>query len=70
MSTTQYYPTDLTEAQWILLLALLPERKWRPGGPGRPPCDLRQVLNGIWYLVKTGGQWRRLPREFGKWKTV
>lgn len=47
MSTTQYYPTDLTEAQGTLLLALLPARKWRPGGPGRPPCDLRQVLNGI-----------------------
>jgi putative transposase len=62
MSTTRYSPTDLTEA----LLALLPARKWRPGGPGRPPCDLRQVLNGIWYLLKTGCQGRMLPREFGK----
>jgi len=70
MSTTPYYPTDLTEAQWTLLLALLPARKWRPGRPGRPPCDLRQVLNGIWYLLKTGCQWRMLPREFGKWNTV
>jgi putative transposase len=70
MSTTQYYPTDLTEAQWTLLLALLPARKWHPGGPGRPPCDRRQVLNGIWYLLKTGGQGRRLPREFGKGNTV
>jgi hypothetical protein len=34
MSTTRYYPTDLTEAQWTLLLALLPARKWRVGGPG------------------------------------
>jgi len=70
MSTTQYYPTDLTEAQWTLLLALLPARKWRPGGPGRPPCDLRGVLNGLWSLLKTGCQWRMLPREFGKWNTV
>jgi transposase len=52
MSTTPYYSTDLTEAQWTLLLALLPARKWRPGGPGRPPCDLRQVLNGIFYLLE------------------
>src|SRR5918912_63922 len=37
MSTTRHYPTDLTEAQWALLLTLLPARKWRPGGPGRPP---------------------------------
>src|SRR4029450_10551898 len=65
-----YYPTDLTEAQWTLLLGLLPARKWGPGGPGRPPCDLRQVLNGIWDLLKTGCQWRILPREFGKWNTV
>jgi len=40
MSTTRYYPTDLTEGQWQLLLALLPARKWHSGGPGRPPYDL------------------------------
>src|SRR5262245_21417309 len=70
MSTTRYYSTDLTEAQWILLLPLLPVRKWRPGGPGRPPCDLRGVSNGILYLLKTGCQWRMLPGEFGKWNTL
>lgn len=70
MSTTPYYPTDLTEAQWTLLFTLLPVRKWRPGLPGRPPCDLRQVLNGIFYLLKTGCQWRMVPREFGKWNTI
>ena len=70
MSTTRYYSTDLTEAQWALLLPLLPARKWRPGGPGRPPCDLRQVLNGILSLLKTGCQWRMLPWEFGKWNTI
>jgi len=70
MSTTRYYPTDVTEAQWALLRALLPARKWRPGGPGRPPCDVRRVLNGILYLLKTGCQWRMLPWEFGKWNTI
>jgi len=70
MSTTHYYPTDVTETQWTLLLTLLPARKWRAGGPGRPPCDLRQVLNGILSLLKTGCQWRMVPREFGKWNTV
>ena len=70
MSTTPHYPTDLTETQWTLLLALLPSRKWYPGGPGRPPCDLRQVLNGIFYLLKTGCQWHRVAREFGKWNTL
>jgi putative transposase len=70
MSTTRYYSTDLTEEQWELLRALLPARKWRPGGPGRPPYDLRGVINGIVYLLKTGCQWRMLPREFGKWTTI
>jgi putative transposase len=70
MSTTRYYPTDLTEEQWALLRALLPARKWRPGGPGRPPYDWRCVINGIFYLLKTGCQWRMLPREFGKWSTI
>jgi transposase len=51
MSTTRYYPTDLTEEQWALLVALLPARKWRPGGPGRPPCDVRRILNGMLYLI-------------------
>jgi len=70
MSTTRYYPTDLTEEQWELLVSLLPGRRWRPGGPGRPPYDLRRVINGILYLIKTGCQWRMLPREFGKWNTI
>jgi putative transposase len=70
MSTTRYYPTDVTEAQWALLLAMLPARRWRPGGPGRPPYDLRCVINGMLYLLKTGCQWRMLPREFGKWNTI
>jgi putative transposase len=70
MSTIVYYPTDLTDQQWALLQALLPERKWQPGGPGRPPCDVRAVLNGIWYLTKSGCQWRMLPKEFGPWSTI
>jgi transposase len=32
--------------------------------------NIREVLNGIFYLQKTGCQWRMLPKEFGHWKTV
>ena len=53
-----------------LALGTAPGTEMAPGGPGRPPCDLRQVLNGIFYLLKTGCQWRMVPREFGKWATV
>ena len=66
----RYYPTDLSEGQWQLIAPLLPEPKSGPGKPGRPPRDRRQVLNGILYVVKTGCQWRQLPREFGNWSTV
>ena len=70
MSTDDDYPTDLMDERWELLQSLLPERTWRPGGPGRPPCDVRRMLNGILYLNKTGCQWRLVPKEFGHWSTI
>jgi putative transposase len=70
MSTPRHYPTDLTDEQWALLRTLLPTRKWQPGGPGRPPCDLRAVLNGLLYLNKSGCQGRMIPKEFGHWNTI
>jgi transposase len=70
MSATPYSSADLPAAQWTRLWALLPARPWRPGGPGRPPCELRQVLNGSVSLLTTGCQWRRVPREVGQWTTI
>ena len=70
MSTQDQYPTDLTDPQWEILQPLLPPPKWRRGGPGRPPCSRRRVINGTLYVTKTGCQWRMLPPSFGRWKTV
>jgi putative transposase len=70
MSAAHHYPTDVTDAQWDVLQALLPERTWRPGGPGRPPCDVRRIFNGILSLNKTGCPWRLVPKEFGHWSTI
>lgn len=70
MSTTVYYPTDLTDEPWTLLQAPWPARKGRPGGPGRPLCALRAVLNGLLSLNQSGCQWRMIPQEFGHWKTL
>jgi putative transposase len=70
MSADYDYPTDVTDGQWELLQPVLPERTWRSGGPGRPPCDMRRMLNGILYLNKTGCQWRLVPKEFGHWSTI
>src|SRR2546425_9513991 len=70
MSPVGHYPTDVTDEQWELLTPLLPKPKWRPGGPGRQPYELRRVLNGIFYVNKTGCQWRMVPRDFGHWNTI
>lgn len=66
----RHYPSDLSESQLALLNSHLPEAKSGSGKRGRPPVDRSTVLNGIVYVVKTGCQWRQLPREFGAWQTV
>ena len=63
----QVYPSDLTDAQWALLEPLLPPRR----GPGRPQrYPLRLIINGIFYLLRSGCQWRMLPKDFPKWQAV
>jgi len=61
------YATDLTEAQWALVDSIIPEGK--PGGRPRS-IDVRAAVNAIFYLLRTGCQWRLLPREFPPWPTV
>ncbi|MBA2116839.1 IS5 family transposase ISAcma20 [Planctomycetes bacterium FF15] len=61
------YPTDLTDAQWKRIACLIPAAK--PGGRPRS-TSIREVLNAILYLTKSGCQWRMLPRDFPSWKTV
>jgi putative transposase len=63
---TDRYETDLTDEQFALLEPLLP----KPKRMGRPPADLREVVNGILYLLRTGCQWRMLPKDFPPWSTV
>jgi putative transposase len=61
------YPSDLTDAQWDLIGPHLPPE---PGG-GRPrKTDLRDVLDAILYLRRTGCQWRYLPGDFPPRSTV
>ena len=61
------YDTDLSDKQWNLIAQLLPVNN----GRGRPTeLDLQLVLNSIFYLVRTGCQWRNLPNEFPKWQSV
>jgi putative transposase len=61
------YSTDLTDAAWGHIAHLLPAA--RTGGRPRT-TDIRAVLNAIFYLLRTGCQWRLLPRDFPAWGTV
>lgn len=61
------FPSDLTDQEWSLLAPLLPTAK--PGGRPRS-VDLRRIVNGIFYLVRSGCAWRYLPRDYGPWSTV
>jgi len=61
------YPSDLTNEQWKLIEPLLPPVK--PGGRPRT-TELREVINGILYLVRTGCSWRMLPHDFPLWPTI
>jgi transposase len=61
------YDTDLSDAAWALIAPMLPAAL--PGGRPRK-INIRAVLNAIFYLRRTGCQWRLLPREFPGWSTV
>jgi putative transposase len=65
--TRRLYDTDLTDAQWAILEPLLPP----PPGGGRPrTTDLREVLNAIFYKLRTGCAWHLLPHDFPPSGTV
>lgn len=65
--TRKAYPTDLTDQQWDTLHPLLPVKK----GKGRnQEVDLREILNALFYWLRTGCQWRNLPHDFPPHDTV
>jgi transposase len=62
-----YYPTNLSDQEWTVLAPLLPPAK--PGGRPRS-VELRRILDGIFYLLRSGCAWRLLPHEFPCYQTV
>jgi putative transposase len=61
------YPTDLSDAEWNYIEPHLPA----PKGHGRPRThNLREILNAVFYVLKSGCQWRLLPHDFPRWPTV
>src|SRR5829696_5373721 len=63
---TQSYPSDVTDEQWRLIEAHIPVY---PGGRPRT-TDLRDVTDAIFYILRTGCQWRYLPKDFPPKSTV
>jgi len=57
------YPTDLSDSQWQVISKFLDTKRNRKYG-------LREIVNAVLYMVKTGCQWRMLPGDFAPWKLV
>lgn len=61
------YPSDLTDEQWAVLAPLIPSAK----AGGRPrTTDMREVINAILYVDRTGCAWRAMPHDLPRWGTV
>jgi putative transposase len=61
------YPTDLTDEQWAILEPMIPAAH----STGRPrQTDMREVMNGILYLLRTGCAWRNLPHDLPPYRAV
>lgn len=65
--TRAAYPSDLTDAQWKILKPQIPAAK--PGGRPRT-VDMREILNALFYVARTGCAWRQLPHDLPRWSTV
>lgn len=61
------YPSDLTDAEWALIGPHIPPAK---RGGRRREVDVREVLQGVLYVLETGCQWRHLPKDFPPRSTV
>ena len=61
------YSSNLSDAEWAMIEPRLPQRN-RLGRP--PKTETRNVVNALLYMVRTGCQWRQLPREFPPYTTV
>ena len=59
---------ELTDAEWERLQPYFPERQM--GDKGRPRREPREMLNGIFWIARSGAAWRDLPERYGPWQTV
>lgn len=66
------YPSDLTDAQWAILAPLPAQRAVAPARPGGRPrtADVREVVSGVLYVLRSGCDWRILPHDLPPHDTV
>lgn len=60
---------DLTDKQWEVIQPFVPEHAPRPDGCGRPRTDDRQVMNGIFWIMRTGAAWQDQPNRYSSGST-
>jgi transposase len=60
---------ELTEAQWELIEGMLPGPKSGPGKKGRPGHNTRDIVEGIFWILRTGAPWHDLPDKFPSYQT-
>ena len=61
------YPSDLTDVQWLILESLIPPAK---RGGRRRSVNMREIVNAVFYVLRSGCAWRMLPHDFPPWQTV
>lgn len=61
------YPSDLTDEEWALIEPLIPPGK---SGGGKRRVNMREVVNGLMYVLSTGCQWRAIPKDLPPRSTV
>lgn len=61
------YPSDLTDEEWALIEPLIPPGR---SGGGKRRANLREVVNGLMYVLSTGCQWRAIPKDLPPRSTV
>jgi len=61
------YPSDLTDDEWALVVLLIPPAK---RGGNKRTVDMREVVDGLMYILSTGCQWAALPKDLAPRSTV
>jgi putative transposase len=69
ISNKKKYPSEISDKSWRRLSKLLPKPIKEAGKAGRPPADLREIVNAVLYILRSGCSWRMLPNDYPAWQT-